>query len=619
MRRCIATLLAALMLWLPQAAYAAPWSPARQSFVSPAFTAQWARTDDTRVRGGGWYWGPQPWFDYYEFNRQSPNGLRLVQYFDKARMEINDPATGAVTNGLLVVEMVTGFQKGGDAPDDGFFRTPAYLPVAGDPADVNGSAPTYASFLSISTTPGAPRRDPDRRNQPISAAISASGELSERPELASAYSAKTRGAAYIDTTGHTIPQVFWEFLNRRGPVLIGEQRRTELVIDWVTVMGYPITDAYWVRARVGGQEQDVLVQLFERRVLTFTPANAAASRVEMGNVGQHYFEWRYTRLGRPWDTPPPPLPIFYASSSPTSQTVVFRMSPDGENPELFVAPGGDTLPSAIMPAYGGYEDIQVLVSSNRSDTMYHQLYGVSIVNGTGLIRMTYTDTTPPFAFSPYPPVDRPGNDLQPAISPDGTKVVFVSDRAERRQLFLMSYQGIPIGTVGDTIQLTSGGCNHTAPAWSTDGRTLVWAEDCDGDNEIMRADLSYQEDSRSFVGRYERNNLRAQLVNARKLTDNSVEDTAPRISPNGTLIAFQSRRDAGVAHIFTMDLEGGQVAQLTNGLADDITPAWSPEGDRLAFASIRDGDWEIYRRNADGTLRQLTANTTEDTMPVWGP
>jgi hypothetical protein len=37
----------------------------------------------------------------------------------------------------------------------------------------------------------------------------------------------------------------------------------------------------------------VLVQPFERRVLTYTPSNAPAWRVEMGNIGRHYYEWRY--------------------------------------------------------------------------------------------------------------------------------------------------------------------------------------------------------------------------------------------------------------------------------------------------------------------------------------
>ena len=40
------------------------------------------------------------------------------------------------------------------------------------------------------------------------------------------------------------------------------------------------------------------MQAFERRVLTFTPSNAATFQVEFGNIGSHYYTWRYvTNIG----------------------------------------------------------------------------------------------------------------------------------------------------------------------------------------------------------------------------------------------------------------------------------------------------------------------------------
>ena len=47
------------------------------------------------------------------------------------------------------------------------------------------------------------------------------------------------------------------------------------------------------RSPSGRTPQWVLVQPFERRVLTYTPSNAAGWHVEMGNVGRHYYSWRY--------------------------------------------------------------------------------------------------------------------------------------------------------------------------------------------------------------------------------------------------------------------------------------------------------------------------------------
>src|ERR1044071_1954188 len=85
-------------------AQAAPFDGRRNQFADDGFRVVWSRTDAESVRGGrSWYWGPGAWFDYAEFYRQSPNGLRTVQYFDKARMEINNPSNrgfqGGVTNG----------------------------------------------------------------------------------------------------------------------------------------------------------------------------------------------------------------------------------------------------------------------------------------------------------------------------------------------------------------------------------------------------------------------------------------------------------------------------------------------------------------------------------------
>ncbi|HUS14101.1 MAG TPA: DUF5107 domain-containing protein, partial [Chloroflexia bacterium] len=65
------------------------------------------------------------------------------------------------------------------------------------------------------------------------------------------------------------------------------------VFDSLFVVGYPVTEPYWIRIRAGGQPRIVLMQAFERRVLTYSPANGPGWQVEMGNVGRHYYTWRY--------------------------------------------------------------------------------------------------------------------------------------------------------------------------------------------------------------------------------------------------------------------------------------------------------------------------------------
>jgi len=49
--------------------------------------------------------------------------------------------------------------------------------------------------------------------------------------------------------------------------------------------------------KIAGKQQDVLIQLFERRVLTYNPAQTAQWQVQMGNIGAHYYDWRYKNSG----------------------------------------------------------------------------------------------------------------------------------------------------------------------------------------------------------------------------------------------------------------------------------------------------------------------------------
>src|SRR5690348_544797 len=63
-------------------------------FADLAFRTVWDRTDNL-VAGGKvartWFWGPTPGATQQEEYADATGGKRLVQYFDKSRMEINNP------------------------------------------------------------------------------------------------------------------------------------------------------------------------------------------------------------------------------------------------------------------------------------------------------------------------------------------------------------------------------------------------------------------------------------------------------------------------------------------------------------------------------------------------
>src|SRR5690349_16550166 len=65
------------------------------AFADPAFRNIWQRTDAPVQEGRAartWVWGPTPAKSLMEPFKEGPNGQHLVQYFDKARMEINNPS-----------------------------------------------------------------------------------------------------------------------------------------------------------------------------------------------------------------------------------------------------------------------------------------------------------------------------------------------------------------------------------------------------------------------------------------------------------------------------------------------------------------------------------------------
>lgn len=279
-------------------ASAAPLEQSGQ-FADPAFGRVWGRTDSLvdlgKVRRS-FYWGPQPntgalQEDYAE----GPGGKRMVQYFDKSRMEINDPKADKtnpfyVTNGLLTVELMEGRVQ---IANNGFRKSyPASLPLASDHNDRD--APTYASFLK------AVRNEDDQTGKPVERAIGKDGPLpAGNNDHYKSYGVKS--AYYVGETFHNIPDVFWTFLNASGPVMEGGKEVTgKLNNPWFYAAGYPLTDAYWASVKIEDKPNtDVLIQPFERRVLTYVPSAPEGFRVQMGNIGQHYYDWRYNDTGKP--------------------------------------------------------------------------------------------------------------------------------------------------------------------------------------------------------------------------------------------------------------------------------------------------------------------------------
>ncbi len=315
-----ARLVAALALLLTFVGQIRPTTAAQASFADPAFQRTWERTDKPVQDGKAnrsWYWGPTPGFATSEPYKNAPGGTRLVQYFDKTRMEINNPngdKTSAfyVTNGLLATELMSGKMQVGD--NDYEQRCAADIPLASDNDDA--SAPTYATFGTLLNVAKA-----NHTGQKATATTDKAGNVGTDASKATVAGVDL---VYFDQiTQRNVPKVFWDYLNAQGPIYTnGQYTNGQLNQPWFLASGLPTTEAYWAKVKIAGQQTDVLIQAFERRVLTYIPAyNGTPFAVQMGNVGQHYYDWRYKNAGCSGAPPPASTPVVPPASTPVPTTV----------------------------------------------------------------------------------------------------------------------------------------------------------------------------------------------------------------------------------------------------------------------------------------------------------
>lgn len=192
-----------------------------------------------------------------------------------------------------------------------------------------------------------------------------------------------------------------------------------------------------------------------------------------------------------------------------------------------------------------------------------------------------------FRITDYP------EDVQPSWDPTGGRLVFASNREGDRRWRIYAVWGEEGGAV-ETLsfgespawhpssdQIVHRGCDDTGnncglwvmnsaggnrsalttvagdnrPAWSPDGRSVVFMSDRDGNQDIYRVDVATGQVTR--------------------LTDSTTLDAVPTVSPDGQWVAFLSNREGGWK-IYAVPLAGGQtrlIAAIKGDLGD-----WNGQG-----------------------------------------
>ena len=227
----------------------------------------------------------------------------------------------------------------------------------------------------------------------------------------------------------------------------------------------------------------------------------------------------------------------------------------------------------------------------------------------------------------------------PQVSPDGAWVAYVvrttdaeSDRFSS-DIYMVRWDG------SETIQLTHSTESERQPRWSPDGKFLGFlaarGEDAKPQVWVMpRAGGEARQATRLPGGvsdyAWAPDGKRLALIAGDREPDQATTKAGKKKTPPPLVIErYQFKQDIeGYLadrhdHLYLFELSGEKLDQLTRGAFDDALPSWSPDGTTIAFSTKRGDDpdrhenWDVYlvEARAGATPRQLTTWEGADNEP----
>lgn len=189
----------------------------------------------------------------------------------------------------------------------------------------------------------------------------------------------------------------------------------------------------------------------------------------------------------------------------------------------------------------------------------------------------------------------PGQERDPAWSPDSTRLAYASDAAGSLDLYVVDAAG------GEPSQVTGGPGDEGSPSWSPDGEVLAYDTDEAGSFDVWL--------------------VHVDGTGSRQLTSGREDDRTPAYAPDGTTVAFVRRAPSGEAAVYLVDTAGDErVQRLTGDQSATSGPAWSPDGAAIAYSTALDGDGDVDLYALlleDRSAVPLVRRPGADTDPSW--
>jgi len=210
-------------------------------------------------------------------------------------------------------------------------------------------------------------------------------------------------------------------------------------------------------------------------------------------------------------------------------------------------------PSGIATGVGvGHAQLVASTPWEAADTVDVYVQGSLLITATrGGSHDLYTvDPRTPGVWNRI--TDDPGIEVSGAVSPEGSRVAFISDRDGNLELYVANADG------SDPRRLTTTDAREDQPSWSPDGRQIAYVVSAAGQRPqvwVISADGS----------------------NPRQLTRGDTANYEPAFSPDGSVIAFTTIRDQNY-DIYLMDPDGSNQRNVTASPGKETHPQWVSEG-----------------------------------------
>lgn len=281
-------------------------------------------------------------------------------------------------------------------------------------------------------------------------------------------------------------------------------------------------------------------------------------------------------------TTPPDGELYLRAVSEDNIEHIYCMQADGSNLELIL-----TLPSGLIFPQLSRDGSQLVVLDMRDSLSTASESGYCCYTTLSLLNI-HGDSLRPLTT---------GNvfDTDPAWSPDGQYIAFVSSRSIGNEIYLIEAAG------GEPTRMTDDSHPEYCLSWSPDAARIAYG--------LIDASSGFAQAAYLMI----RDLTSDEVVNV--LPDFSAEHICPTWSPDGAKFAFLAVIE-GKQDLFVVNSDGTNLVRLTDNRLEESRPIWSPDSRYVAFGSARYGEYIIYSSTADGTGISVLSNPDLDLVPL---